>query len=128
MSKIAKRIKAKLRNWLGINDIACELSSVQQVVYDMKKWVVDGNAITAVAIDTHFHGDSESLIIVCSKLNGGTIRFIPAEFEHISGMMHFIEMMEKSYKPERFYFDGPLSLTREIDREMRRKTGRQYVW
>lgn len=118
-------LRKRLRTFLGIDQLQSQVGVIGSDLRTLESWLGDKHAIEATAVDLHMKGDSESLIIVCSKLKGGMIKFIPVEFRDFGTLMNVIGSLEERFEPRHFYIDGPQVLVREIDDQMKRHKRRR---
>ena len=119
MNKIKTWLRFKLRYWLGIDNLFSDIRIMDHRLRALDRWLGD-NGHVAVAGDVHFR-DGNTLFIVLTDLNGGMVKFIPAQCLDYHTLRAYIQMLEHELKPQRFWFDGPRGLNEEIQRGLSRR-------
>lgn len=98
MKDIVVWLRNKLRQWLGI-----ERNS--EVIYKQDKLL---NDLVHIGVDVHFK--KPHMILIFSKLNGGQIRHIDADFKDIHELRQFVQEMKERYKTTHTTWDLPPQL------------------
>jgi hypothetical protein len=127
MKKVKEYVKQRLLQFLGIDELQHKVTAMAMNLHQLDAWLGSQHAIEAAAVDVHMSRDSESLVIICSRLKGGMIKFIPVEFRDVSILLDTIRYLENRFEPARgFYIDGPPVLVREIDDQLKRRRRRRW--
>ena len=98
-------LKRKLRNWLGIDKLNRDIGKL----YSLNENLV------SIGADINFR--SPHKIIVMSKINGGQIHFIDANFENIKELKNFVDMLKERYNTSDVTYDGPQQFNNEFTRK-----------
>lgn len=91
-------LKNKLVVWLGLSEMRNDIEKVKQVV----------GAATTIGVDVNF--GSPHMIIVFSKLNGGQIRHIDAQFDGLKELEEFVRVIKERYGARKMVYDMPNSI------------------
>lgn len=81
-----KWLKNKLTNWLGIDALDSQVHDLESRVDVLEQQLKDA---TATALDVHFK--SNTIVIVASKLKGGQVRIIDADFHDYVHMQDWVK-------------------------------------
>lgn len=95
-------LKNKLRNWLGISKNEDIIMQLYQLHSDL----------TTIGVDVHFK--TPHMIIIFSKLKGGQVRHIDAQFDSISELNHLTKQLKEKYRPKDIIYDLPMGMDRRI--------------
>jgi len=88
-------LKNKLRVWLGITENQRRIKSTEDNLV----------GLTSIGVDVHFK--SPHMILIFSKLKGGQIRHIEADFKNMRELQDLVERLKTTYKPQRVWWDCP---------------------
>ena len=100
-----KWLGTKLRKWLGIELLLRDVATTHNMVINATSRL---DVATTIGVDVHFK--SPHIIIIFSKLNGGQIRHIDAQFNNIKDLQRLVKELEERYKPGQTVYDMPSSL------------------
>ena len=95
MKRLINRLSLKLRAWLGIERNT-------EIIYKHDKLLDD---LVHIGVDVHFK--EPHMILVFSKLNGGQIRHIKADFKDLRELRLFVQEMKERYKTKHTTWDLP---------------------
>lgn len=97
-----KKLKSKLRKWLGIQQNENSINILNRLYSDL----------TSIGVDVHFK--TPHMILIFSKLNGGQIRHIEADFSTIQELNDLTRQLEEMYRPKYRFYDLPAGIDRRI--------------
>lgn len=115
-------VQKKLQNWLGITKLNSQTQSLDKRITDtrqhledtckrlsaLEKFTEDLHDLAHVGVDVHFK--SPHMILVYTKLNGGQIHHIDAEFKTIKELRDFIQSLKARFRTELGTTDWPRSM------------------
>lgn len=112
-------LKRKLQNWLGIHILNNKTVSFERRLHELSIKIDDlyrlNKDLVSIGADIHFR--SPHKIIVMSKINGGQIHFIDANFENIRELKNFVDMLKERYNTSDVTYDLPGQFNNEFTRE-----------
>jgi len=98
-------LRNKFRCWLGIERNA-------DIIYSHEKDIAILNGtiknLVNIGIDVHFK--SPHMILVYSKLNGGQLRHIDADFKDLRELQRFVTELRNRFKTDYTTWDAPPQL------------------
>lgn len=106
MKRFKNWLKAKLRHWLEIDELAREVTKLNQVMADLVN----------IGVDVHFK--EPHMILIYSRLNGGQIREVRADFKDMRELMEFVREMKARFNTRSEIWDAP-----QMVQQMRRDWG-----
>lgn len=139
-------LRDKLKKWLGIKDLEFGLTSAQDTIIKLERlvnpeaiehtvnrlaqleyWLGQEGAVSEAAFDVHWHGGN-TLLIVCSKLRGGMVKFIPLNMKRVDELIRICEMLYSEFGARQFYFDAPPGFNDAMQDQIRHldKQSRKY--
>lgn len=80
--------KEKLRSWLGIDGLEDDFVKLEKLYSDL----------VSIGVDVHFK--EPHMILIYSKLNGGQIRHIPANFKTMKELQSFVQWLKEKYSTD----------------------------
>jgi len=101
--EIMNWIKIWLQKWLGILVVADKLDRLVKLHHDLVN----------IGVDVHFK--QPHMILIYSKLNGGQIRHIEADFTNIRELEDFIRELKMRFMTEKITIDAPNEFKRKIN-------------
>lgn len=96
-------IRKKLRTWLGIERNEEDIETLDRLYSDL----------TSIGVDVHFK--SPHMILIFTKLGGGQIHHIDANFQDLKELNDFVRWLKEKYRPREVYWDLPPHLRNWID-------------
>ena len=97
-----KWLKRKLTRWLGIDLLkygqGLNLSEIQRL-----KTLYTG--LVSIGVDVHFK--EPHMILVYSKINGGQLHHIEADFKDLRELQHFVCGLKEKYAVREATYDTP---------------------
>ena len=106
-------IQQKIKEWLGITWLEYEYENCRDRLMYMEN--LYKNLVT-IGIDVHFK--SQSMIILFSKLQGGQIRHIDANFENLINLNNFAKELEERFNTRKTIWDAPLAMRELINDDL----------
>lgn len=113
-------LRKKLKKWLGIeanevwiNGLGHRIEQNERDIETLDRLYTD---LTSIGIDVHFK--SPHMILIFSKLNGGQIHHIDANFKDIRELMDFVRWLKEKYRPKEIYWDAPPSFKESFKEEL----------
>ena len=95
-------------SWLGIAELNRKINLIEMKQTSLSKTIED---LVSIGIDVHF--TKPSMILIYSKLNGGQIRHIDANFESIRDLDKFIIELQQRFRTEIVTLDTHPGFRRE---------------
>lgn len=89
-----KRIKEKIKKWLGITTLEEENQSLQKQLDRYEKQLKDWGIM---GIDLSVNERDESVIVIASRAHGGVVKIIRTHFGSISEAMELYKGLEARY-------------------------------
>ena len=93
-----RKIKYKIQRWLGIEKLDTKIQRLDKLYQDL----------ASLGVDIHFK--EPHMILIYSRLNGGQIKHIEANFETMKDLMGFVRELQNRFKTERVFIDAPPQL------------------
>lgn len=93
------QVKSRLRRWLGIERHEDRLDDLNQLYSDL----------VSIGVDVHFK--EPHMILIYSRLKGGQLRHIDANFESLAELNDFVKWLKEKYKTEKTTWDVPYAST-----------------
>ena len=81
--------------WLGLEENQIQIDTL----FDLYKDLV------SIGIDVHFN--EPHMILIFSKLKGGQIRHIEADFKDLRDLRDFTQELKRRFNTEKVLFDAP---------------------
>ena len=103
MNRFKNWLKAKLRHWLEIDELTRGVTKLNQVTADLVN----------IGVDVHFK--EPHMILIYSRLNGGQIREVRADFKNLKDLDRFVKELKSRFNTRSEIWDAPPSV-----QEMRR--------
>lgn len=130
-------VREFLRSWLGIDDmeadvvIAGDLARIADDSFrQLSYWLRETPGVDGIAADVHlgerWGGRADSLVIICSRLRGGMVRFFPIRVGSFADLQSFIRMTESLLEPDIYFWDAPRGLNEMLKDEVLRKEPRRW--
>jgi hypothetical protein len=88
-------IKNKLRKWLGVESQESHIRRLEVLTRDL----------VSIGVDVHFK--EPHMILIYSRLNGGQIREIRADFRDIRELQQFVEELRNRFNTRTVTYDRP---------------------
>lgn len=88
-------LKRRLRKWLGVDKLATENMLLTQTIENLVN----------IGVDVHFK--SPHMILIYSKLNGGQLRHIDADFKDIRDLQRFVGDLKARFRTNIDTWDTP---------------------
>lgn len=93
-------IKRKLRQWLGVEKNAQDIKCLNGLY---------GNLVN-IGVDVHFK--EPHMILIYSRLNGGQLRHVEADFKNLRDLDDFVRELKARYRTDRETWDTPRGMMR----------------
>lgn len=87
----------KIKDFLGISSQEREIAELKGKIHNL----------THIGVDVHFK--TPSMILIYSRLNGGQIKHIDANFLTVDELVSFVEELKYRFDTDRVLFDLPAS-------------------
>ena len=94
-------LRKKLKKWLGIKTNEIDIERLDILYSDL----------TSIGVDVHFK--KPHMILIFSKLNGGQIRHIDADFDNMQELNSLVKALKKRYKPKDIFYDLPHGMNKQ---------------
>lgn len=91
----------KIKKWLGIDQI-------KKQVDDLEHFTKALHNLVHIGVDVHFK--EPHMILIYTKLNGGQLRHIDANFDNLKDLEVFVKELKEKFKTNRDIWDLPQSL------------------
>ena len=88
-------MRNKLRKWLGIQQNETNIANLDHRLC----------GLTTMGVDVHFK--SPHMILIFSKINGGQIRHVDADFKDLRELNDFTKQLKEKYRPKDIFYDVP---------------------
>lgn len=102
-------LRKVLRKWLGIEKVEEDLRTQEKKIYVMQKRIIHLEEVTknlvSIGVDVHF--TSTSMILIYSRLNGGQIREIKADFSNMQELSNFVRELKQRFNTDKVIIDTP---------------------
>ncbi len=92
----------RLRNWLGIELLKYEVGLQLSEIKELKKLYSN---LVSIGVDVHFK--EPHMILIYSKLNGGQLRHIEADFKDLRELQHLVNVLKDKYRAREATYDTP---------------------
>lgn len=92
-------LKRKLRKWIGLD------GDVESLKANMKSLENTMQDLVSIGVDVHFK--EPHMILIYSRLNGGQLRHIDADFKDIRDLDEFVRALRDRFKTSRETWDVP---------------------
>lgn len=96
----------KLRKWLGVEQNETDIETLNRLYSDL----------VSIGIDIHFK--NPHMILIFSKINGGQIRHIDADFKDLRELNDFARWLKEKYQTREICWDAPLDVKKLFSEEM----------
>lgn len=100
-------LRNKLRTWLGITSVDTRCLSVQEKAQRLEQLYAD---LVSIGVDVHFK--EPHMILVYSRLKGGQIREIRADFDNMQDLDRFVAELRVRFNTKAVTYDLPDRLRR----------------
>lgn len=94
-----KWLKRKLREWLGVDQDVLTLKTHIDNLYELNK--------DLVSIDVDVHFKNPHMILIYTRLNGGQLRHVEADFKDIKELTNFVRDLKRRFHTTRGIYDSP---------------------
>jgi hypothetical protein len=102
-------LRKVIRKWLGVEKIQTELRINERQICSVQRGIIRLNDLTknlvTMGVDVHF--TTPSMILVYSRIKGGQIREIRADFETMRDLADFVEEMKQRFNTDKVVIDTP---------------------
>lgn len=98
-------IKRKIKKWLGIYEIEKTQRLLHNDIKEIKETISD---LVSIGVDVHFK--SPHMILIYSKLNGGQLKHIEADFQSIRELKELVSELRHRYKTKMMTIDKPYNM------------------
>jgi len=88
-------LKNKLRKWLGVENNESHIRRLEVLTRDL----------VSIGVDVHFK--EPHMILIYSRLNGGQIREIRADFKSVQELQQCVEELKNRYGTKSVTWDVP---------------------
>jgi hypothetical protein len=95
-------LKRLLRRWLGIDQNSEDINGLNNLYRNL----------ASIGVDVHFK--EPHMILVYSRLNGGQLRHISAEFASLQDLNAFVKRLESEFRTTRTTWDLPRGMDRRL--------------
>lgn len=92
-------LKRKLRKWLGLD------GDVERLKVDLRSLESTIQDLVSIGVDVHF--TEPHMILIYSRLKGGQLRHIDADFKDIKDLDRFVHELRDRFKTSRETWDVP---------------------
>jgi hypothetical protein len=105
-------LRDKLRKWLGIARNLELIRYNEQAIRTNEKEIAYNQVVTknlaSIGVDVHFK--EPHMILIYSKLNGGQLRHISAEFKDLQELNQFVKELKFRYNTDKVTLDAHYSM------------------
>lgn len=102
-------LRKKLRKWLGVeqNESGIKYNETGIVYNKSGIKTLDRlySDLTSIGVDVHFK--SPHMILIFTKLKGGQIYHIDADFKDLKEVMELVKGLKERWRPKEVYWDAP---------------------
>lgn len=95
-------IKNKLRKWLGVESQESHIRRLEVLTRDL----------VSIGVDIHFK--EPHMILIYSRLNGGQIREIRADFRDMRELQQFVEGLKVRFNTSSVTVDRPMGMDKRF--------------
>jgi len=104
MKTIKFWLREKLTGWLGIDEASRHIYRHENKIKDLENVISD---LVHIGVDVNFK--EPHMIIIYSKLKGGQMRLIPAQFDNLKDLEDYVSYLKEKYKTKMERWDTPPS-------------------
>ena len=98
-------LRKKLYNLLNMEDIHNHIYRHENEIKKLEKLT---NDLVSIGVDVNFK--EPHMILIYSRLNGGQIREIPAQFDNLRDLEEFVKELKERYRTKVETWDKPPTL------------------
>lgn len=102
-----KRLKDSLRNWLGINELDSTDRIMRYKLASTERRLNHLEELSFIGVDVGAMEESESYIVIASKIKGGIVKIIPMRHETPSTTISLMKDLESRYGIKKEFKDLP---------------------
>lgn len=100
--------KQWFKDWIGI-------TALEECIKDLEGEQHKNNKLynlVNLGVDVHFN--EPHMILIYTKLNGGTIHHIPAKFSDMRDLLSYVKHLKESFRTEEVIYDAPPHIQRWV--------------
>lgn len=99
-------LKRKIREWLGVEDQVERLFASDRSLNKQLQWLGElTHDLVSIGVDVHFK--EPHMILIYSRLNGGQIREIRADFRNVQDLNEFVKQLQARFNTDSVVWDKP---------------------
>jgi hypothetical protein len=98
-----------IRNEEMIRNLEMEISLLKRKVDSLEKFYQD---VVHIGVDVHFK--SPHMILIYTRLGGGQIREIEANFENLRELNQFCQQLKSAFRTDQMTIDLPHGIPRDV--------------
>jgi hypothetical protein len=95
-------LKNKLRLWLGVESLNSKVNRLDNLYADL----------VSIGVDVHFK--EPHMILIYSRLNGGQIREVRANFNNLKELNEFVRELKQRYATNHEIWDFPQGFNKNL--------------
>jgi hypothetical protein len=97
-------LRGKLREWIGVDKQEIRINNLDSLYKDL----------ASIGVDVHFR--EPHMILIYSRLNGGQIREVRADFTNMKELEDFVRELKSRYNTSHVVSDLPHGMGRDFFR------------
>lgn len=109
-------IKKIIQHWLDISDMQISIQHLNrrsnEAVDDINKLDRRTTDLVSIGVDVHFK--EPHMILIYSRLNGGQIREISADFRDMRELQQFVEELKNRFNTRMVTVDRPMGMNKRF--------------
>lgn len=109
MKRFKAWIKVKVQQWLGIIEMDLRIRDARNDISRIDRRTTD---LVSIGVDVHFK--EPHMILIYSRLNGGQLREIRADFKDMRELQQFVEELKNRFNTRFVTVDRPQGIGKRL--------------